>query len=88
VRKVETVTRSHRSARSSSGCDARGAPAGHRCRKSWVYTRCRQRRLPLARWADQGRPLMQGKLVPFDDETWRLDLLKRDRMQDFQSGRL
>lgn len=31
---------------------------------------------------------MQGKRVPFDDETWRLDLLERDRMQDFQSGRL
>jgi hypothetical protein len=85
LQRLQADTRSPRSARSSSGSDARGAPARRRCRKSWVYTRCRRRRPPLVRWADQGRPLMPGKRVQFDDETWHaLDLLARDRMQDFQ----
>ena len=31
---------------------------------------------------------MPGKRVQFDDETWHaLDLLARDRMQDFQDGK-
>jgi hypothetical protein len=49
--------------------------------KILVYTRCRRRRAPQARRADQRRRLMPGKRVQFDDQTWHaLDLLARDRM--------